>query len=479
MHHSFGRQRARQARLLPAPPGAANNGWAVPGSAGGATGALSLTVDPLRLCLLALIVVNISRIHQHFSFIAALRPGLLLTGAALGLTVLFPESASYKNALTMKPVRLVLGLFALSMMSALFGLSLGSSANFFLEEYSKTLVVFFILAAAVRSASDLYTFVWGYLVGCAILVWMAWFVFDISAAGSLTARLGDLYSYDANDVGAILSVGLGLAMLAFTAAQSKLGKVGTAALLVGIGVTIARTGSRGAFLGVAAMMLFLLVALTHVQVWKRVATVVVVALAFAIAAPPGYWEQMRTIGASDDYNYTSTTGRMQTWGRALGYVARYPVFGVGINNFPRAEWSISEQAQSHIANTPLPVRNAHNTYLQAAAELGVPGFILWTMLTLGSVFQLRRLRRRLPPGWARGRPDERFLYQSTLYVPVAIIGMIVTTSFISFAYVDPPYVLFAIIAGVVFTADRLLHANPAPAPPVRSRAPRTSPRRGT
>ena len=48
-------------------------------------------------------------------------------------------------------------------------------------------------------------------------------------------------------------------------------------------------------------------------------------------APPGYWDQMGTIlEPTEDYNWSDPIGRRQIMIRGMGYIAQYPVFGLGV-----------------------------------------------------------------------------------------------------------------------------------------------------
>ncbi len=99
----------------------------------------------------------------------------------------------------------------------------------------------------------------------------------------------------------------------------------SAVILVGIGATIARTGSRGAFVGLLAVGLALLFLLKSVSVVKRVAFIVVTALGLMLWAPEGYWEQMETIKTpTQDYNWSARDGRKQVAKRGMGYMLKHP-----------------------------------------------------------------------------------------------------------------------------------------------------------
>jgi O-antigen ligase len=114
---------------------------------------------------------------------------------------------------------------------------------------------------------------------------------------------------------------------------------------------------------------------------------------------------------------------------------------------------------------------AHNSFLQAAAEMGIPGILLFCALVFGSFLQCIMIRRRLPPNWYKGDHEERFLYYTSVYLPVAMIGFAVGGFFVSFAYMDLVYVLGAFVAGLQVSVDVKLGVSPQPVS-------RTAPRRG-
>ena len=185
-------------------------------------------------------------------------------------------------------------------------------------------------------------------------------------------------------------------------------------------------------MGGAALALALLWFLKTVPVRKRLLVVAALGLGMVVMAPPGYWDQMRTIlNPTEDYNWSSPTGRRQIALRGLGYMWAYPVFGVGAGNFPRAEGMISDIATTQTADRGIRWMAAHNSFIQVGAEMGVTGLLLWTFLVFGGLVGMVRLRRRLPRWWARGDPEQRFLYASTMYIPAAYVAFVVPAFFLS------------------------------------------------
>src|SRR2546423_2370565 len=212
---------------------------------------------------------------------------------------------------------------------------------------------------------------------------------------------------------------------------------------------MARSGSRGGFLGLLAVGLATLIIVKGFSATTRWLMLTLGAIVLAVAAPAGYWAQMSTIMTPEkDYNFTSIDGRTALMKRGLGYMKQYPVFGIGISNFPKAECTISSKIRQLPSGEALECRAPHNSYVQAGAELGVPGLIAWVCLVFGLVVAPLRLRRRFPKEWLKATGPDRFLYACTSFFSVAMCGFAVTSFFVTFAFSDPIYILAALYSAL-------------------------------
>ena len=409
---------------------------------------LQLVMDPLRILLSLLTVVTISRVHLHYPVLAALRPVLLLSILGVGYAFLYPRSLAAAGTVKAWPMRLVLVLGVLACCSAAFGISLGNSAQFILDSFIKTIAYALLIAVSVRNARDLYTYVWAFVLSCGILAIFAVFVFDVEFAGGSAARLGELYTYDSNDLGVLLMMGLPLTLLLLFVDKGVKRWI-LLAILVGISAAMARSGSRGGFLGLVVVGAATLFVVNGVSVGGRLSLLLAAILTLSVAAPSGYWKQMGTImSPTEDYNYSSLYGRKALAKRGLGYMHDYPVFGIGIWNFAKAECTISPNIGWLPRDEALRCTAPHNSFIQVAAELGFPGFVVWTSLLLGLVAAPLRIRRRLPRNWLKGTPSERFLYAAASFFPIAMCGFAVTSFFVTFAFADPIYFMAALVTGL-------------------------------
>jgi hypothetical protein len=409
----------------------------------------------LQFALYLLVFISISRIHQHFSPLAAIRPGLTLMGLALLLAIVKPGNLAQANIRTY-PSRTVLALAVLACLSVPFGLSMGNSAKFLLEVYFKVLIVYALVALSLREPVDLSNLIWSFVLAIAVLCWMAIFLFQLGDGLGGQLRLNNLYTYDANDLGVYLLMGIPLTLVCLET-SNRAGRAFCVVVLFAIGASLARSGSRGAFVGLVGLVGAFVLSASHIDLVKRVLAVVTIMIALAVAAPPGYWDQMRSLqDPTEDYNWSAESGRRRLAERGVGYMLRYPITGVGVDNFNKAEWQISSMAREVGRQKGIRGAAAHNTWIQIGAELGVTGLILWLSLVFGTILVVARTRKQLPVSWKRGPPDQRLLYSLSFYLPLAIWAFAVPSTFVSHAYMDPMYFLAALSAGYLVAVRREL-----------------------
>jgi O-antigen ligase len=402
-----------------------------------------LWTDPFRLTLMALVIDNTSHVTSYLGPLHKIRPGLVLFCLAILFALSSQSKAINYTVFRWRIPKLIVLQGMIVCGSALFGISLGNSATSILQNYSKTFAVALLLMMSFRGIADVRRTVWALASAGVILAFLSIVVVHLSKEnGAIT--------WDANDVGLIMVMSLPFLLLLGQTSNT----FGKSFAWIGAGLavtTIIMSASRGAFLGIAAVGLALLVFLPGVSVVQRVAVVAAVVVGMVVFAPDTYWNSMRTITKpSADYNWEGAEGRREISKRGIGYMLQYPMFGVGMNNFPMAEGTISPLARRY-ANSRVGIKWSapHNSWVQAGAETGISGLVVWAVLMVGSAITVIKLRRRLPRSWLKeGTADQRFIYLATLYVPIAFLGFLVCASFLSWAWNDPGYVLPAIALGL-------------------------------
>ena len=402
--------------------------------------------DPLRLALLTLIVLSLSRFGGYFGILRLLRPALLLFAFCVAYAFLHKRKLILTNLAGSWTVRLIAGLGVVAVGSALFGISLGHAAKFILENFSKTLLITFLMIVTIRDVADVRRLSWAITLGGVVLAWLSIFVIGISkTTGGV--------SYDANDVGVFMVMTIPLALMLLQGAARPRDRTVALVGLALLAATVVKTQSRGAFIGAIVIGLALLF-MPGVSVVRRVFAIAVACLTMMLAAPEGYWQSMQTIleDPKADYNWDSINGRRNLAKRGIGYMIDYPVFGVGVDNFRMAEGTISEKARRTPVGHGIRWTSPHNSFVQAGAEGGMVGLFLWVALIVSNIVIPLRLRRGFPRAWRKGTPDQRFVEAATLYLPVATLGFATTAFFVSFAWMEPLYFLSAVVLGLWLTA---------------------------
>lgn len=331
----------------------------------------------------------------------------------------------------------------------------GQGFTFITKDYAPTLLMFASLAVGVRERDDLDWVAFAHLIGAAF--YSAW-VFKFVSIGS-DGRLGGMTYYDANDYGVLLVCALPFAIYFARPGLSAAKRAFAIASLALFVLMIVKSGSRGAFLGFIAVVVFVL--LKYHAIPKRTrygATVAAVAL-LGLFGSDRYWTMMRSIlHPDDDYNTTSDVGRKAVWKRGVGYMLANPVLGVGAAAFPQAEGMLSETAkQFAAAGRGLKWSTAHNAFVLVGAEEGVTGIVLFiAMLWL----LLRQLSLVLPP--PRGSPlvlpaDAAFAQA----LMISVVGFCVAGFFVSAAYSPGLYVIAGLGVAQIAILRRRAKATPA------------------
>src|SRR4051812_43565061 len=91
---------------------------------------LRVGLDPFRLSLFCLMVITVSRIHQHFKAIAVLRPAVILVAATGMWAVMQPRLIRSDNVRQGWMPKVVCAIAVLACIGAPFGISLGGTGKF-------------------------------------------------------------------------------------------------------------------------------------------------------------------------------------------------------------------------------------------------------------------------------------------------------------------------------------------------------------
>ncbi len=353
--------------------------------------------DRLMKAVGCMLFAYVWRVQDIFPVLGAIHLPLLATGVTLILYQASRQPWRSVRQLRTPIVYIVLGIFAVMLAGITTSLWRSHSLSFALQDYLQNVVFMGLVAASIRSLRDVEWYTALNLYGALFYAIFVNLFFSVGAGG----RLSNLVYYDANDFALILVLTVPFAVY-FLRSQSgarrrMLGLVALAFFMLGI----VKSGSRGGFLGLLAVLLYILIRYRAIPTRTRLfATIGGLALV-AVLGSTEYWDQMRTIvHPESDYNWSDPQGRREIWTRGISYVEQRPVLGIGVGAFPVAEGTLSvigRELASRGSGFKWSV--AHNSFVETAAELGIPGIVLFVSLLVVTIATMARIRsgRRYGP----------------------------------------------------------------------------------
>ena len=391
-----------------------------------------------------------------FFFITARLPSLFtevgIYLALLGL-VLRPQGLGFPP-----PLRWALAFLFWVLVTALFAVAPEKAWPAFIE-LLKALVIFFVVVNVLRTPQQLRFYI--LLILVAFVIYPArGTLLNYITGNTLVGRAiwNKMYS-NPNDLGAItlLILGLALAIVTVKTQSVRIRRAAAALVLVTL-LIILLTQSRGVFLGLLVGFGPPLLA----RLRKRpsgTAPVVAVLAVIAVLVPAASWQRLggitnltetisgthkppsSTPGASSLYTglaEASARERFEVLKAGLHIFASHPVLGVGIGGYREANVRYAPR---------LGERDAHNTYVSLAAELGLPGLVLWLGLVGSVLAQVRRRRAHL-------EADDHMI--QVIWIERALIGFLVACFFATYGGLT----VFYIFLGILWAASNVLGRGP-------------------
>jgi len=410
--------------------------------------------DLLLVCLAVYVATAVGRIHELFPMLLPLKPALVAAILAIGLYTLQHSGQRRVGLLRSPTTTYLLGLVLWGAVSVPAALNQGLAFQSW-TDFVRTVVMCLVVAGSVRRVPDVERLILVYLAATVVYTAVVLSRFQL---GADNWRLGDLYTYDANDLATLIATAMPMGLYFVLGQRRPLVRLLAGTGLAVLAVGLIRSGSRGGFLAFLAVTAFVLVRVTTIPARSRLAGLVVILAVVFGTASDKYWTQMQTIvHCEQDYNMTSDEGRVQIWKRGIGYMVDHPAFGVGMRNFPVAEGTISPKAKLRERGRGVWWGAAHNSYVQAGAELGIPGLLLFIGLFASAFVALGRVARRALQVSPAGSDVSR-LAQCLL---ATLVGFAVGAFFLSLAYADMLYMLMALTIALAKSARAREAARPA------------------
>jgi O-antigen ligase len=406
--------------------------------------------DLLLVCVAGYILTTVGRVHQLFPALSAVRPAILTGLLAVTLYALRQHAMRRFELLWVPSTKWVLAMLAWMMVSAPVSIWPGNSISLVFDNFLKTVLMYIVIAGAVRTVRDVERLSAVYLASATAYAAVVLWRFDIGSGDAW--RLGHLYYYDANDFATFAVSALPVALYFAHSAGRWTSRVLAACALLILTIVLVYTGSRGGFLALVAVGVFVLWRYSAIAARWRVTAFVLVAMLLVGAASETYWTQMGTILSESDYNQSGEEGRLQIWRRGVGYMAQFPVLGLGPGSFETAEGTLSELASRQQWGIGVKWNAAHNSFIQVGAELGFAGLVFFLLLLVSAFAALRAARRQRSA-------EPRSHAELSQALTAALVGFVVGAFFLSLAYHEMLYTLTALAVGLLkVTREPVTHA---------------------
>jgi putative inorganic carbon (HCO3(-)) transporter len=384
-------------------------------------------LGPLRLAMVAAVAGIVGHVHGR---IARRRP----------VTVWTPEIAATGCLVCWAAVTVPISLWP------------GGSVSFLLGIYLKTVAVFWLLCNVVTTVPKLRTMAWG-LVLMSVPLAMTAVKNYLSGTFAYAAQpvVNRIVGYDAplalnpNDLALVLNLIAPLAIALLLSGQTFSVRVALAAIVALDAIAVILTYSRTGFITLVAIGAVTLWKMRHRREAPWLWGALVLALACVPLLPAGYSDRLSTISDVDSDPTGSSQARWADMIAAARFVARNPIVGAGIgldilalNEERGAKWV-----------------EVHDTYLEYAVELGLPGLALFLVLLIASI-RSARFAQRTAGDEAAGRA----LFHLAEGIETSLLGFVVAAVFSPGGYQFAFYYFagLAVAARVCASDGELTHA---------------------
>jgi O-antigen ligase len=261
-------------------------------------------------------------------------------------------------------------------------------------KFLKYLVAFWLVYRLTDSKESLRNVLFGHAAGCLLLAVLAQFA---GRDGDRLDGVGGPGVDEANALGMYLATGV-LAMLGLFMTNTGWRKWGCLAMMVIIANGFVLANSRGAFLGLAAGVVVVLICKAREHRRSFWVLMLVGALGSTAIVDTTFVERMFTIGdvtsTSEDAD-ASARSRLAIYEAQLRMSADYP-FGAGYRGTVVLSRTYLDRrwfARNNGLDDPSAARSSHNTVMTTLVEQGWPGFVMFTFLLGWIALAILRVRR--------------------------------------------------------------------------------------
>jgi O-antigen ligase len=302
-----------------------------------------------------------------------------------------------------------------------------------LDQLVKLWLIALVAANALRTRAQVRFFLFFWLACFALYpVRGAFFNYYVYRETLFGRALWNYIFSNPNDLAAYCILQLSMAFALYGMELKGPVRLGARLGLVVLPMLILLTKSRGAFLGFAMFLLFVLWG--QKKRGRALGITIAVAASLIFIAPTGVLDRvfaLKNIQETGDVAAADEEGsaeqRYEIWKVARLIIRQNPVVGVGLGAYPAEHLIASRQPQ--FKPTARGRRDTHSTYFNLTAETGFVGLFIWVLSYVSAFVGIEATRRKLK----KLRPTSA----NALYaLEVGSIGFFIAAMFGSMAHVS-------------------------------------------
>lgn len=358
---------------------------------------------------------------------SALTASIALFAGIATLGFFVPTQLSLEGTLTARPreVNLVLLFCLTGLLSVPLAINRQEAWLEFSSTFIRCIVIFVVIVNVVRTEARLKGLIF---LAMAAGIWLSFEAVNDYRLGLMTvegyraAGRGTGIFGNTNDMAlhlvTILPISVAL-MLGSKGAGRKLLYGACAAVMIS---AIVLSYSRGAFIGMLIVFLFMAWKLGRQRRLEIIFAVLALAGVLVVLAPDKYGSRLLSIFIPSLDTEGSADSRRGELFRSIYVALRHPLLGIGMGNY-----------QPEMSHKGLVT---HNSYTQVGAEMGMTALITYVLFIVSPLKKLAQIASET----FETRRDSRFYYLA-LGLQASLIAYLVSSFFLSVAYVWYVYYL--------------------------------------
>lgn len=377
------------------------------------------------VCLFAFTLILYARPSEFYP--SAVTASIALVIGIITLAFFIPTQLALEGSIIgdLREVKLVLLFGFLALLSVPTAMDRAQAWQDFSGTFIRCIVMFVVIVNVVRTEARLKGLMF---LGLAAAIWLSFGAINDYRLGLSTvegyrvAGRGSGIFGNTNDMALHLVTMFPIAIAFMLGAGGKVRRI-AAGLCAGLLLAaIVLSYSRGAFIGLLVILIFLAMKLGRSNRLAIGLGIVVLGVGFLLFAPGNYGVRMLSIFMPSLDPVGSATARRAELFRSIYVAIRHPFFGIGMGNYA------SQMSLRGIVT--------HNSYTQVAAELGLAALVCYTVFIVTPLRKLAQMTRDI----FATQGSSRFYYL-TIGIQASLIAYIVSSFFLSVPFLWYVYYL--------------------------------------